>query len=76
MSCEGIVVKPNKVTKMRKDTGKFVNHPTRTGKRLYDKFYIYIPTQVAKDGTFPFKEGDKVEVEIKGKTVIITKAKD
>ena len=60
---------------MQKATGKFVNHPTRTGKQLYDKFYIYVPTQVAKDGTFPFKEGDKVEVEIKRNAVIITKAK-
>jgi hypothetical protein len=61
---------------MQKAIGKFVNHPTRTGKKFYDKFYIYIPTQVAKDGTFPFKEGDRVEVEIKGSAVIITKAKD
>ena len=71
----GILVKPNKVTKMQKAIGKFVNHPTRTGKQLYDKFYIYVPTQVAKDGTFPFKERDKVEIEIKGNAVIITKAK-
>ena len=69
-------MKPNKVTKMQKAIGKFVNHPTQTGKKRYDKFYIYVPTQVAKDGTFPFKEGDKVEVEIKGKAVIITKTKD
>jgi hypothetical protein len=71
-----IIVKPNKVTKMQKATGKFVNHPTKTGKQLYDKFYFYVPTQVAKDGTFPFKVDDRVEVEIKGKTVVITKAKD
>jgi len=69
-------VKPNKVTKMRKGIGKFVNHPTRTGKKLYDKFYIYVPTQVAKDGTFPFKQEDKVEVEIKDKTLIIRKTKE
>ena len=69
-------MKPNKVTKMRKGIGKFVNHPTRTGKKLYDKFYIYVPTQVAKDGTFPFKQEDKVEVEIKDKTLIIRKTKE
>jgi hypothetical protein len=68
-------VKANKVTNMQKGIGKFVNHPTQTGKQLYDKFYIYIPTQVAKDGTFPFKENDKVEIEIKGKTLIIKKVK-
>jgi len=67
-------VRPNKVTKMRTGEGKFVNHPTRTGSKLYDKFYIYVPTQVAKDGTFPFKVGDKVEIETKGKTLIIRKA--
>jgi hypothetical protein len=71
----GMLVRPNKVTKMRKGIGKFVNHPTRTGKKLYDKFYIYVPTQVAKDGTFPFKDGDEVEVEIKDETLIIKKAK-
>ena len=68
-------MRPNKVSKMREGEGKFVNHPTRTGKKLYDKFYIYIPTQVAKDGTFPFKEGDKVTVEVKGDTLIIKKTK-
>ena len=68
-------MKPNKVTKMRKGEGKFVNHPTRTGRKLYDKFYVYVPTQVAKDGTFPFKVGDKVEIEIKGKTLTVRKAK-
>ncbi len=61
---------------MRKGEGKFVNHPTRTGKKLYDKFYVYVPTQVAKDGTFPFKEGDKVKIEIKGRALIITKIKE
>jgi hypothetical protein len=71
----GHLVKPNKVAKMRKGIGKFVNHPTKTGRKLYDKFYIYVPTQVAKDGTFPFKEGDKLEIEIKGKSLIIKKAK-
>ena len=69
-------MKPNRQTKMRKGEGKFVNHPTRTGKKLYDKFYVYVPTQVAKDGTFPFKEGDKVKIEIKGRALIITKIKE
>ena len=58
---------------MREGEGKFVNHPTRTGKKLYDKFYIYIPTQVAKDGTFPFKEGDKVKIRIENDKLVIEK---
>ena len=65
----------NKATKMMKGIGTFINRRTKTGKKSYDRFFIYIPTEVARDGTFPFKEGDKVEVEIKGNAVIITKAK-
>jgi hypothetical protein len=26
------------------------------GKRIYDKLFIYVPTEVARDKTFPFKE--------------------
>ena len=64
----------NKATKMKKGIGTFINRRTKTGKKSYDRFFIYVPTEVARDGTFPFMEGDKVEVEIKGKAVIITKA--
>lgn len=63
----------NKDTKMRKGIGTFINRRTKTGKKSYDRFFIYIPTEVARDGTFPFKEGEKVEIEIKGKTLIIRK---
>ena len=37
-------------------------------KEIQRYIFIYVPTEVARDGTVPFKEGDKVEVEIKGKT--------
>jgi len=70
------IMNRNKATKMRTGIGTFINRKTKTGKKSYDRFFIYIPTEVARDGTFPFKEGDKVEIEIKGKAVIITKAKD
>ncbi len=66
----------NKATNMRTGKGTFINRRTKTGKKTYDRFFFYVPTEVARDGTFPFKEGDKVEIEIKGKTIIITKAKD
>lgn len=66
----------NKATTMKKGKGTFINRRTKTGKKSYDRFFIYIPTEVARDGTFPFMEGDKVEIEIKGKALIITKAKD
>jgi len=37
---------------------------------------MYIPTEVATDTNFPLKEGDRIEVEIKGKTPIIRKAEE
>jgi len=56
-----------------KGKGKFINRSTRTGKRDYDKFFIYVPTEVARDSTFPLREGDEVEVEIdlKGKRLLV-----
>lgn len=65
-----------KATTMRKGTGTFINRKTKTGKKLYDRFFFYIPTEVARDTTFPFTEGEKVEIEIKGKTVSITKTEE
>jgi hypothetical protein len=44
--------------------GRFVNRPTSTGGKLYDKFFIYVPTEVARDGLFPFKTNDKIKVRI------------
>jgi hypothetical protein len=65
----------NRDAKMMKGIGTFINRRTKTGKKFYDRFFIYVPTEVARDGTFPFKENDKVEVEIKDETLIIKKAK-
>ena len=58
---------------MRKGKGRFFNRPTTSKGKKYDKFFIYIPTEVARDTNFPLKDGDRVEVEIKGKTLIIRK---
>ena len=41
-----------------------MNRPTKTGKRVYDKFFVYIPTEIARDGLFPFHEGDEVIVKV------------
>ena len=58
---------------MREGRGSFINRRTKTGKKLYDRFFIYVPTEVARDGTFPFKEGDKVLVRIKKNKLIVEK---
>lgn len=49
---------------MKVGKGRFINKPSRTGKKVYDKFFLYIPTYVARDRDFPFKEGDLVVIKI------------
>ncbi len=59
---------------MRKGKGRFFNRPTVSKGKKYDKFFIYIPAEVARDTNFPFKDGDRIEVEIEGNTLIMRKA--
>lgn len=56
-----------------KGKGKFIDRPTTTGGKKYDKYFIYIPTDVANDSQFPFRVGDIVEitVEPKSKRVVL-----
>lgn len=68
-------VTPNEDTKMREGKGRFINRPTRTGGRTYDKFFVYVPTEVARDGTFPFKEGEEVIIRIDDRRLVIEKLK-
>jgi len=49
---------------MLEGKGRFINRPTETGGKKYDKFFIYIPTEVARDSSFPFKPGEVVKVRI------------
>lgn len=49
---------------MLEGKGRFINRPTKTGKREYDKFFIYVPTEVARDGLFPFKPGQEVQIRV------------
>jgi hypothetical protein len=49
---------------MLQGKGRFINRPTITGKRTYDKFFVYIPTEIARDGLFPFKMGDEVKIRV------------
>ena len=57
--------------------GRFVNRPTQTGGKKYDKFFIYVPTELAKDSQFPLKDGDKLllEVVVKGRKITIEVSK-
>ncbi len=60
---------------MLEGQGKLINRPTQTGKKLYDKFFIYVPTEVARDGTFPFKKNErlKVRIDVEHRQLIIEK---
>ncbi len=55
--------------------GKFINRPTKSGKKTYDKYFIYVPTEIARDGLFPFKPGEELRIKIDAnkKCLIITK---
>lgn len=74
---EGDIVIPKRDTIMLQGKGRFMNRPTKTGRQVYDKFFVYIPTEIARDGLFPFKAGDEVLVSVdpKLKRVILEKAK-
>ncbi len=55
--------------------GKFVNRPTTTGGKKYDKYFVYIPTQLVKDSQFPFREGDVVRITVKPRRLRIVPEK-
>jgi hypothetical protein len=46
-----------------------------TGGKTYDKFFIYVPTEVARDRLFPFKTNEriKVKIDIETKKLIVEK---
>ena len=50
-----------------KGKGRFINRPTVTGGKKYDKYFVYIPTELAHDSQFPFKTGDDVEISVDAK---------
>ena len=72
---EDDIVIPKRDTIMLQGKGRFMNRPSKTGKRVYDKFFVYIPTEIARDGLFPFGAGDEVLVKVdpKLKRVILEK---
>lgn len=59
-----------------KGKGKFINRRTPSGGKVYDRFFIYVPTEVARDSAFPFKEGTVIELEIHGDSLIVRGAKE
>ncbi len=60
---------------MKEGEGRFINRKSITAGKVYDSFFIYVPTEVARDTSYPFKEGEKIKIRIEGKRLIIEKAK-
>ena len=44
-----------------------------SGKGKYKTTWIYVPSKVAKDSSFPFKNNEEVLIEIKNGSILITK---
>ncbi len=44
--------------------GRFINRPSKTGRGTYDKFFVYVPTELARDSNFPIRQGQEVELQI------------
>lgn len=59
--------------------GKFINRPTITGGKKYDKYFLYIPSDVANDSQFPFKAGDVIHIKVdprRGRISVVKQATD
>lgn len=59
---------------MKVGRAKLINRPTTTKGKKYDKFFVYIPTYVARDKDFPFKVGEELVIRIVNGKLIIEKA--
>ncbi|MCL5876824.1 MAG: hypothetical protein M1540_03325 [Candidatus Bathyarchaeota archaeon] len=63
------------VYKMLEGESKLLNRPTQTAGKQYDKYYIYIPTDLARDSAFPFEKDERLKLRIdpQNKRLIIEK---
>jgi len=59
---------------MKMGKGRVINKRSQTGKKFYDRYFVYIPSYVAKDERFPFQAGQEVLVTIEGEKLIIEKS--
>jgi crotonobetaine/carnitine-CoA ligase len=45
----------------------------RSGNRGYSSFWVYLPSKIAKDNAFPFRDKEEVRIELKGEHLEIRK---
>jgi len=48
----------------------------KSGKGKYDAFWVYIPSRIYKDDSFPFSDKEKIQVEIDNGKLILSKTDD
>jgi hypothetical protein len=46
---------------------------TTNRNKLYDRFFVYVPTYVARDKDFPFKTEEEVVIRIENGKLVIEK---
>jgi hypothetical protein len=68
------VVQKGTKKKMKVGRAKFINKPTVTKGKKYDKFFIYLSSFVVKDKDFPFKVDEELLVKIENGKLTIEKA--
>lgn len=63
--------------RMLEATGRFTNRRTRTANKDYDRFFIYVPVEVARDSAFPFEADEPVVIKVDAdrKRLIVEKQK-
>ncbi len=71
-------VKERSDTTLIEGKSKLVNRPRISKGKKYDSYFVYIPSEVARDSNFPFKHGDDVIVKIDpaNRQIIIKKSED
>jgi len=60
---------------MLEGKGRIINRPTKTAGKDYDKFFVYLPTNLVRDSAFPFKVGEAVVIRIDRENNLLTVSK-
>jgi len=56
---------------VRKVTSKLYVLKRRTDRgKTYSTFFLYLPSKLINDSTFPLKEGERITIRIKGKSLV------
>jgi len=59
---------------MLEGKSKIINRSRQSKGKQYDSLFIYVPSDVTKDSTFPFRSDEEVIVRIDKNRLIIEKA--